>query len=477
MTADASAIASLDAAAVTRAARAKFAMKFSQSLRWKLLAWHALVNCALAGACGILLIGTARRSADREIDARLTAHGDALASVITPAGAGKFEVELSPEQVAYFREEGAGASHYAIWTADGRAIDESNPTLALPPPTTERQGDRGPYRELVRRGPDGVWVLVGQEVSRIREQLHHLSVLALGAAGTALVLMLVGGWFLTGKALAPIDRISRAAAAISAENLSERIDQTHMESELHNLAGALNSAFDRLQRAFEQQTRFTADASHELRTPLSIVISQAELALKQPRAADDYRQAIEAIGRAAQRMKGVVEGLLTLARADGGELRLKSERFDLREVVDETCRLLEPLAASKQVAVTQKLEAAPVRGDRDRIGEAVTNIITNAIRYNVPGGRVEVTLNGGPAEVKLRIADTGRGIPDAERALIFDRFYRSDQARSRTVEGSGLGLAITKWIIDAHGGSIACHSRESGGTVFDVALKREPATP
>jgi two-component system, OmpR family, sensor kinase len=447
-------------------------MTLHRSLRWKLLAWYALVIGGLAAAFGALLDANVRRSINREIDARLRSQTDALARVIIPIGAGKYQVELTGEQVAAFREEGAGASHYAIWTDAGRAIDESHPELAIPPPTADGNRDRGPFREWSRRGPDAVWVLVGEDVSRQRNQLRHLRTLAVGAGVTALAMMLAGGWFLTGRALAPVNRISRAAAAISASNLSERIDVSRMETELADLADSINSAFDRLQRAFEQQTRFTADASHELRTPLSIVLSQADLALKQPRSADEYRQTIEAVHRAGERMRGVVEGLLTLARADGGQIRLNEERFDLQDLVDETCRMLQPLAASKEVVVAQRLAASPVRGDRDRLGEAVANILSNAIRYNVPGGRVDVTLDGDAAEVHLRVADTGRGIPDAEREFIFDRFYRVDQARSRSVDGSGLGLAITKWIIDAHGGSITCHARDPVGTVFEVKLKR-----
>jgi heavy metal sensor kinase len=447
-------------------------MTIHRSLRWKLLAWYALVMCGLAGAFGAILDASVRRAMEREIDVRLRAQADALARVITPLGTGKYQVELTSQQVAYFREEGAGASHYAIWTEAGRAIDESHPEQAIPPPRAERARDRGPYREWSRRGPGDVWVLVGEDVSRQRNQLRSLRALAVGAGAAGLALMLAGGWFLTGRALAPINRISRAAAAVSASNLSERIDVSRMESELANLAAAINSAFDRLQRAFEQQTRFTADASHELRTPLSIVLSQADLALKQPRTADEYRQTLEAVRRAGERMRGVVEGLLTLARADGGEIRMKQDRFDLDAVVDETCRLLQPLAASKEVVVSQRLTTAPVCGDRDRLGEAVANILSNAIRYNAPGGRVDVTLDGTASEVHLQIADTGGGIPADQRDLIFDRFYRVDQARSRTVDGSGLGLAITKWIIDAHGGTITCQAREPVGTVFDVTLKR-----
>jgi heavy metal sensor kinase len=284
--------------------------------------------------------------------------------------------------------------------------------------------------------------------------------------------VLATGWFLAGRALAPVKRISRAAARVSASNLSERIDVARMENELADLATSFNDAFDRIQHAFEQQTRFTADASHELRTPLSIVLSQSELALRQPRGEAEYREMMEAIRRAAQRMKGVVEGLLTLARADAGQTQLNEDHIDLRDIVEDTCKLLQPIARERNVTIQQRLVHAPVIGDRDRLSEAIANLISNAIRYNVPGGRIDVTLSAGADECSLEIADTGPGIPEADAQHIFERFFRVDKARSRAVDGTGLGLAITKWIIDAHGGTVSVRNGTPQGAVFDVRLKK-----
>jgi signal transduction histidine kinase len=175
-------------------------------------------------------------------------------------------------------------------------------------------------------------------------------------------------------------------------------------------------------------------------------------------------------------MKGVVEGLLTLARADAGQTALSTERFDLRDLVEETCQMLKPIAAERNITIEERLVRGPIVGDRNRLSEAVANLISNAIRYNRPGGRVEVTLDAGADELTLRIADTGPGIPDEDRQFIFDRFYRVDKARSRSVDGSGLGLAITKWIIDAHGGAISVESGAQGGAVFEVKLKRDASS-
>jgi signal transduction histidine kinase len=130
------------------------------------------------------------------------------------------------------------------------------------------------------------------------------------------------------------------------------------------------------------------------------------------------------------------------------------------------------MAAERSIQLHLRLDSAHVFGDRDRLGEAVANIISNAIRYNKQDGQVDVDLSAPSDEIRLRVADTGRGIPEPELRRVFDRFYRSDQARTRTVEGSGLGLAIAKWIVEAHGGSIRCENRPSGGALFHLSLPR-----
>jgi two-component system OmpR family sensor kinase len=450
----------------------------SKSLRWKLLSWNALMMCVLALVAGVLLYANVRRNLEREVDGRIWSHAIDLSRVVTPIGGGHYEVELTPEQIEQFQTEVENPVYYAIWGDNGELIDVSDPTLDVPIPREVGARNRGDFREVSLRGNGDTIVLVGQSAGRQREQLRNLAALILLVGAAGVLTALAAGWFLAGRALAPIKRISSAAAAVSSSNLAERIDVSRMETELADLATDFNDAFDRIQHAFEQQTRFTADASHELRTPLSIVLSQSELALRKPRTEDEYREMLEVIHRAAGRMKGVVEGLLTLARADAGQTSLKLSEFDLREVVVETCDMLQPIAGERNVVIERRLDHAPIAADRDRLSEAIANLVSNAIRYNVPGGRVDVTLTNDAECVTLRIADTGPGIAAADRELIFDRFYRVDKARSRAVDGTGLGLAITKWIIDAHGGTITVDSGPQGGAVFEVTLHRQaPESP
>jgi heavy metal sensor kinase len=342
--------------------------------------------------------------------------------------------------------------------------------LEVPRPDKPARRDRGSRREVTVSGKHGTLVLVGQKVEEEREELGELLAGVLGAGAGVMVLALAGGWFLAWRALRPIARITEAAAEVSASNLSRRVDASRMERELAGLAETLNAAFSRLEQAFERQTRFTADASHELRTPLSIAMSEAELALRKERTPAEYRESLETVFRATQRMKAVVEGLLTLARADARELNLRRERLDLRKLVEETAALVAPLALERRVTVTVAADPVELEGDRDRLREVVTNLLTNAIRYNGAGGKVDVSLQERGDRAVLAVADTGIGIPEKDRPHVFERFYRVDKARSREQGGTGLGLAIAKWAVEAHGGTIAFESREGAGTTFTVSL-------
>lgn len=278
---------------------------------------------------------------------------------------------------------------------------------------------------------------------------------------------------MAGRVLGPIDKISRAAATISETNLSQRIDAGRTESELGRLAGTLNDAFGRLQAAFERQTRFTADASHELRTPLSVISTSAELALRKERTAAEYRESLEACLRAAKRMRGLVEGLLPLARSEEGKDRMTKERVELDALAAETVDMLKPLADKRRVSLVVDADPVEATGGPDRLREVVTNLTTNAILYNREGGSVQVEVRRRNGEACLRVTDTGIGIPAKEQPRVFERFFRVDPARSREAGGSGLGIAITKEIVEAHGGRIDFESREGEGTRFTVKLPAE----
>jgi two-component system OmpR family sensor kinase len=442
-----------------------------KSIRWNLLSWYAIILFAVLLAFGGMLFERMEHLLRQGVEKELRAYALAIAGA-TEDENGKLKVELSEEYLRHFSSGEKGAPYFVVWDREGKIVLKSDNATQRESLPAGHRSSTGPRRQLAIAGPSGTVVFVGREVRREQEKQRELLGSLFAVGGGVMVLALVGGWFLAGRALAPVRRMSEAAAAVTASNLAQRIDVGKTESELGQLAGTLNGAFDRLEKAFERQTRFTADASHELRTPLAIVMSQAEMALRKDRTPEEYREALETSLKASQRMKAVVEGLLTLARADAKELDLRKERVDLGRVVEETASLLGPLALERKVALTVSAEPVAVTGDSDRLREVVTNLITNAVRYNVQGGKVDVTLAVQKDQAALSIVDTGIGIPEKDQAQLFERFFRVDKARSREVGGSGLGLAISKWIIEAHGGTISFASRENAGSTFTVRLPR-----
>jgi len=362
------------------------------------------------------------------------------------------------------------------WESESAPMDRPPRLPGRPPrPELPRIRQRGEFREAYVDGPFETRILVGKSLRPDEAELRRLAWTMVITGAGVLAVGLGGGWLLSLRAVRPIQVMTAAAQEISASNLTRRIELDDMQSELGTLAGVLNETFDRLETAFQQQVRFTADASHELRTPLTVIHTHAQLALARDRSPEEYRKTLETCLRASGRMKELVDALLMLARADGGRLALNRGPCDLGAIARDCAALLASLAAQRGVTITTDVQPAPLEADATRLAQVVTNLVTNAIRYNVAGGRVDVAVVGDATSVVLRIADTGVGIPPADQPHIFERFYRVDASRNREDGGSGLGLAICKSIVEAHGGSIALQSVPGQGTTFSVILPRAMA--
>jgi heavy metal sensor kinase len=390
------------------------------------------------------------------------------------------ELTLPQRPLVESGDIGSETPYFGIWRSDGSLLKASHVPAAVAAPDLAEARlspepvliQRGEYREAALRGPGGTLIRVGRSIERERAELRAFVWQLGGVGAVVLTVGLAGGWLISARILRPVAAIAATASSISATNLSDRIDPRTVDRELADLAGVLNAMFDRLEAAFERQARFTADASHELRTPLAILRSHTELALSRPRSAAEYRATVEAGLRAATRMTGLVEGLLTLARADAGKLDLRRQAVDLTSVVEECVSLCRALAGNKGITLSTHLGPVEVRGDSLRLGQVVTNLLSNAIQYNRAGGEVQVHLGLVGGAAVLSVQDTGCGIPKADRSHIFERFYRVDKARSRASGGNGLGLAICRRIVEAHGGTIGFETTPGQGTTFWVRLPR-----
>lgn len=321
----------------------------------------------------------------------------------------------------------------------------------------------------------GFKMVLGESLTPSLRAQHTTGLGLLLSGAGVLMIGLVGGNWISNRAISPIRQMTSTAESISARNLSERIDIKETDSELGSLAAVLNQTFERLEEAFEQQSRFTSDASHELRTPVSVLLSQTELTLSRQRSPEEYREALETCRRTALRMRTLVEGLLFLARMDAGKGELEFDRFDLGSIVNEMLDDLQPLTEERELTLNRNLRKTLIRSNRPRIQQVLTNLIANAIRYNREGGEIQVDVHEEGERAVLLIRDTGIGISEQDLPHVFERFYRVDKARTIADGGTGLGLAICKMILESLKGTIEIESRLDSGTTVKVSLPLEQA--
>jgi heavy metal sensor kinase len=341
-----------------------------------------------------------------------------------------------------------------------------------------QEADVGKDRELLlhvlpysNRDGDHFLVEVGAPYWQIKKVLHGL-VLAFGL-GLPLVLAgsAGGGYLLMRGALRPVDEITRTAEGITSRNLAERLPVAETGDELERLAVALNGMIARLEEAFLQLHRFSADASHELRTPLTILHGELEAMARCADLPASVREGLGSTLEETERLSKIVENLLTISRLEAGEARLERTPLDLSEITRSTTEQMRLLAEVKDISLTLSAsDPVLVEGDPSRLKQVVVNLVDNAIKYTPEGGSVEIATRNKDGCAVLEVRDTGLGIAYSDLPHVFERFYRTDKARSRELGGSGLGLSIVKSIVVAHGGEVTVSSEEAAGAQFTVTL-------
>jgi heavy metal sensor kinase len=279
------------------------------------------------------------------------------------------------------------------------------------------------------------------------------------------------GFWLSGRALAPVNRIVESAERIGVQNLSQRLEVPREKDELRRLTETLNAMLSRIESSVAHITQFTADASHDLRTPLALIRTNAELALRRPRREDEYRETLGRILAAAEESTQLIEHLLTLARADAGAAQLRFEASDLSQVLHKVSPLARILAQAKGLGFSDAIDSEPLPVSMDSSGmeRLLLAMLDNAVKYT-PEGSIFLRAYSREGQAIVEVQDTGVGISETDLPHIFDRFYRADQTRSREVRGSGLGLAIARWIAEMHKGTIEVESELGRGSMFRLRL-------
>jgi heavy metal sensor kinase len=317
-------------------------------------------------------------------------------------------------------------------------------------------------------------VVTAQELERQVNQhaLERLQDYSLAAIGILFVASLLVGWVVAGRALAPVDRVTRIARDIGATNLERRIRLGGPDDELRRLADTFDDMLERLDDAFRSQRSFAADATHELRTPLAVVQANADLLLSQPDDPATVRVRAGRIRAASERLARLGDDLLALARLD--EQRPRRETVALERLVEDLAGELEEPAAEAGVVLAVRGEPVAAAVDRLAVRRAVANLVENALRHAPAGSTVRLASGEQGRWAWIAVEDDGPGIDPAHRARVFDRFYRVDRARSRADGGTGLGLAIVREVARAHGGDVRLHSEPGCGACFVLWLPARP---
>jgi len=281
-----------------------------------------------------------------------------------------------------------------------------------------------------------------------------------------------GGYWLSRRALSPVDALARTAREVSGTNLSSRVQKLETGDELQRLSDTLNEMLDRIETAFLRITQFTADASHELRTPVSLIRTEAELALRRSRGETEYQESLRHILLEAERTTVLIEQLLSLARTDSGRETLHLQPVDLRQTLRRVVDGWQQVATIRNLQFSASVDASDllVMGDETLLRRLADILLDNAFKYTSSPGSVHLSLEMKGESAVIAVQDSGVGIAAEEQSKIFGRFYRVDKARSRAQGGAGLGLAIAQWIATQHRGSIGVESHPGEGAIFRVEL-------
>jgi heavy metal sensor kinase len=452
------------------------------ALRVRLTAWYFAVVALSFLLLGVVALYGMDRSIQGAVDNALQERANAIHSLITR--------EITLHSLANLKRElrehsGLSSTDELMQIADagGNWLYRSGSlaSRAIPLPREERptvHTDR--FAGLLLR-VRSEWVSVnGQRFSiqvatpmhEFHEAVEEFRSLLVVAAPFLLICATAGGYFLSRRALTPVQKIIDAAGNIGAANLSSRLAVPNTGDELQRLSETLNNMLSRIEGAFQRIAQFTADASHELRTPLAILRTRAELALRRPRSDSEYREVLGQLLHGLERGSDLVERLMLLARADSGDQILQREPVELDVILQSVCEQGATLAAAKSLRFHSQLSSSDMslEADADFLERLFLILIDNAVKYTESGGEIVVAAQVEGSMALVSVFDSGIGISEADLPHVFERFYRVDKARSRESGGAGLGLAIGRWIAEAHHGDIEVESTPGKGSVFRVRL-------
>ncbi|WP_428305675.1 sensor histidine kinase [Lacipirellula sp.] len=452
------------------------------SIRWRLTLWYGLSIAAVLVAFCLLLFILLRQQIVARVD-------DGLAEEVKEVG---LEVELASSADGFNTAAQARFSQHSFYRflvrdSAGRGVFTS-PNFAPPSASMKKLGipngqirfaalddEAGESHRVAMQSIASAFgtldVYVFRSLAPLNADLASLKWIMTLLLPVGVAFSLGIGHLLTGRALAPVQQVIEAANSINISCLDRRIDVLNPHDEIGRLSLSLNSLIARLERAVSEIRRFTADASHEIRTPLATLRIEAESALQADRPAEEYRRALRVVVDEATRLSRLTNQLLHLSRFDAGIISSQTDIVQLDALAQDVADQLRPLAEHRGVDLAVHLDQpVEVLGDDIQLSQALFNVLDNAVKYSLCGGRVELSISATSAEAAVTVKDSGIGIPAEYVPHVFDRFFRGTQSRELDGDGTGLGLAIARTAIMAHGGEITLQSSQEQGTVVRISI-------
>jgi heavy metal sensor kinase len=451
-------------------------------IRLRLTAWYFAILAVVLSAFGISAYLEMRHSVHRTVDEELQIRAEGVRQLIehTIRRGGEDDLHEELREHTELRQGGAllqVSDEQGNWAYRSPVMtDYGVPRPAtIPKRAVDYLKSSVPLRiwsEQISVAGHSYVIQTAFEMDDFYAALDDFALLLAISIPVLLLCAAAGGYWISTRALAPVDQITQTARTISAQNLSSRLVVPSTGDELQRLSETLNGMLERLEAAFKKITQFTADASHELRTPVAVMRTRAELSLRKARSADEYRDVIAEVLAELEKTSGLIEQLMFLARADSGSETLDFHDTNLAEVLREACHQGSALAEAKQIAFQEQIsgDSVWIQGDPGSLRRLFLILIDNAVKYTPTNGQVEVSLHRNNGYAVAEVRDTGIGIAEADLPNVFERFYRADKARSRESGGVGLGLSIGRWITEVHAGTIEVHSFPGRGSIFQVRL-------
>jgi len=461
----------------------------TRSLKFQLIGWYAavLTGCfALLAAATYLALQRSLVGALSENQLRRARQiGELVREEVQRGGPAKVgeevEVRYAPalnDRFVRITQRG-GVTLYLSPSPTSQGFDPAAMPPPIWPPDTEasRQVPLVGGRKMLLTAHalptpgSGFLIETGAPMDGVQADLRKWLFFLAAMLPVVLAIALGGGFVLVKRALLPVDRIAASAERISSQNLNERLPVAQTGDELERLSLALNRMIERLDSAFSYSRRFVADASHELRTPLTVLQGELESLVQQPQFTSEWRERVGSALEEVERLAHIVEGLFAISRLDAGEAAAEWVPLDLAQLAAATADQMSLLAEDKGIKVNCEGSIGVwVAGDKARLKQVIVNLLDNAIKYTPPGGAITLTVSAQASKAILEVADNGIGIPAESLSLVFERFFRVDQARSREQGGAGLGLSVVKSICTAHRGRVEAKNSPCRGSRFRVEL-------